>query len=160
MRTLLEDDGTNEEESPNSTQYIANAMFLSGNALKIPYSQTGLRFLWQTYVVYVDPCIKVIHIPSMQPIIESVLSNNSPPSKSTEALLAAIKFGAVTSLSDEDCWVNFSTSREILLDMFRSEVQATLNAANFLSHHDISTLQAFVMFLVSSLFNRLYFAYS
>lgn len=132
-------------------QYLTEGIFPhKGAALKLNYSQTGLSFLWQSYVRYVDPVMKVFHIPSMQQVIDGILSNSQPTTKSSEALLAAIKFCAITSLSDDDCWSNFSTSRETLLEMFRSEVQATLNAANFLTSHDLITLQAFVIFLVST----------
>jgi len=147
LRTLLEDEQINDEDSPNTMQYLTDGIFNPGGVMKVAYSQTGLPFLWQTYVRFVDPVMKVIYVPSVQPMIEGVLNSSQPPSKSSEALLAAIKFCAVTSLSDEDCWSNFSTSREILLDMFKAEVQATLNAANFLSSHDITSLQAFMMFL-------------
>jgi hypothetical protein len=132
-------------------QYLTEGIFLPQEAtLKLTYSQTGLGFIWKTYVRYIDPLLKVFHVPSMQRVIDTVLSNSNPISKATEALLAAIKFCAITSLSDGDCWSNFSVSRETLLEMFRSEVQATLNAANFLTHHDMTTLQAFVIFLVGT----------
>lgn len=131
-------------------QYLTDGIFPSnGQMLKSSYIRTGLSSLWQRYTRNVDPVMKVFHIPSMQLVIDKVLTDSSPPTRSTEALLAAIKFGAVTSMSDEDCWANFKTSRESLLDMFKSEVQANLNAANFLSSHDLTTLQTFVIFLVS-----------
>lgn len=151
LRTLLEDDGANDEDnSGNPTQYLIDGMFSSsGNAVKMTYSQIGLSFLWQTYTRYVDPVMKVFHIPSMQIVIDNLLSDSSPPSRSMEALVAAIKYGAVTTMSDEDCWEQFSTSREILIAIFKSEVQATLSAANFLLSHDLTTLQAFLIFLAS-----------
>lgn len=133
-------------------QYLTEGIFHpNGATLQPTYTQTGLGLLWQTYVRYVDPVMKVFHIPSMQLIIDSVISNSRPTTKPIEALLAAIKFCAITSLSDDDCWSNFGSSRETLLEMFKSEVHSTLNAASFLISHDLTTLQSFVIFLVSAL---------
>lgn len=93
--------------------------------------------------------MKVIHTPSMQPVIDDVLSRSSKISKGTYCLLAAIKFAAVTNLTDEACWTAMNSSRTYLLDLYRSEVQATLDAANFLTAHSLITLQAYIIYQVS-----------
>jgi hypothetical protein len=117
---------------------------------KASYSQIGLNFLWQTYKQNIDPVMKVLHIPSMQLVMNDVLSGSSQISKGMQCLLAAIKFAAVTSLNDEACWASWNVSRKHMLDLFRSEVWATLNAANFLSTHSLITLQAYVIYQASS----------
>ena len=93
--------------------------------------------------------MKVFHAPTMQPIIDDVLFHVSQVSKETSCLLAAIKFAAVTSMTDEQSWAALGASRESMLELFRCEVQATLAAANFLGTHDLTTLQAYVIFTVN-----------
>lgn len=155
MRTLLEDDEcvVDDELSPHRsfTHYLSNGMFPSyGISWKASYSQTGLDFLWHTYRRNIDPVMKVFHVPSMQVVVDDILSGSAQISKGMQCLLAAIKFAAVTSLSDEACWAALNVSRKNTLDLFRSEVQATLDAANFLATHSLITLQAYVIYQVSS----------
>lgn len=153
MRALLEDDEYSVEDdlSPKRsfTHYLSNGIFPPhGVAWNASYSQIGLRFLWQTYVRNIDPTMKALHVPTTQLVIDDVLSGSVQISKSTYCLLAAIKFAAVTSLTDEQCWAALNSSRKPLLDLFGSEVQAALDAANFLSKHGIVTLQAYAIYQV------------
>jgi hypothetical protein len=84
-------------------------------------------------------------------MIDDVRTSTGEISKGTYCLLAAIKFAAVTSLTDGECCAALNSARKPLLDLYRSEVQATLDAANFLGSHSIITLQAYVIYQVNSL---------
>ena len=153
MRTLLEDDEcpVEEAQSPKRffTHYLSNVMFPSnGMSWETSYSQTGLGILWQTYIRNVDPIMKIIHVPTMQTVIDEVLAGSDAISKGMQSLMAAIKFAAVTSLGDEQCWASLNASRKTMLDLFRSEVQATLDVANFLATHSLITLQAYIIYQV------------
>jgi hypothetical protein len=131
------------------TQYLANGIFPSHElSLKATHSQSGLALLWQVYIQNIDPTMKVLHAPSMQSVIEDVLSGLENISKETDCLLASIKFAAVTGLNDEHCWKLLNAPRASLLDRFRAEVQAALIAANFLGTHDLNTLQAYIIYQV------------
>jgi hypothetical protein len=135
---------------------LTNALFCkaspgSEQSWESSYSQTGLPFLWQTYVNNVHAVMKAIHVPTTQLVIDEVLSGSDQISKGTYCLLAAIKFAAVISLTDDQCWAALNSSRKSLLDLFRVEVQTSLNSANFLSRHTMITLQAFFIFQVKLL---------
>jgi hypothetical protein len=84
----------------------------------------------------------------MQIVVDKVLSNPLQITSNTRCLLAAIKFAAVTSLSDDNCLSCFNIPRQILLDLFRTEVQNVLSVANFITSQDLATLQAFTIYLV------------
>ncbi|TAQ90946.1 hypothetical protein B7494_g684 [Chlorociboria aeruginascens] len=103
------------------------------------YSQAGLGFLWEIHIQSIDPIMKVFRAPSMQPMIDEVLSGSNQISKGTHYSLAAIKFAAVTSLTNAECWACMNTSRQSLLDLFRSEVQAILDVTNYLVTHSLIT---------------------
>lgn len=105
--------------------------------------------LWETYKQNIDPIMKVLHIPSMETQLQSAISEPNQSLNGTTCLMAAIKFAAVLSLTDEQCWVRTGYSRQSLLSSFRAEVHETLNDNKFLTSHDVVTLQAFVIFLVS-----------
>jgi hypothetical protein len=83
-------------------------------------------------------------------MVEAALSAPHQVSANKRCLLAAIKFAAVTAMSDGDCWIALNASRQTSLEFFRAHVQEALNRADFLVSHDFITLQAFVIFLVSN----------
>lgn len=105
-------------------------------------------FLWEIYKQKIDPIMKVLHIPSMQSQFLSTLSDPNQLPKGMTSLVAAIKFAAVLSLRDEQCWAAMGYSRQTLLSRFRADVHQTLNDSNFLTSHDLVSLQAYVIFLV------------
>jgi len=63
-----------------------------------------IPFYWETFVENVDPLVKIMHVPTMAKTIKEVKENLSSLSRSTEALMFAIYFAAITSMStDEVC---------------------------------------------------------
>jgi hypothetical protein len=113
-----------------------------------------LGFLWEIYIKNVEPLVKIFHVPSMQRVIENAISNTGHNSIEIDCLLAAIKLAAVTSLTDEQCLLFLASSRSSLLKIFSLEVQSTLKSSNFMTSHDLITLQAYVIFLVSHSYVR------
>lgn len=107
----------------------------------------GLNILWPIYVRNVDPMLKILHIPSIQPIIDATIGGYGQHNSGFDCLFAAIKFGAITSLKDHECW-KYGSSKQDLLVILRSEVQNALSKAQFLTSENFVTLQAFVIFLV------------
>ena len=77
---------------------------------------------------------------------------NEPASLSSpqEALVFAIYFITVLSLSDAECKVMFDTSeRLLLLDDFQSSVEAVLERVGYASTSDLLVLQALYLYAVS-----------
>jgi hypothetical protein len=152
LRTLLEDDTPEDEylvTKGSLSSYLAETLLPQQFFInEHPCSLIGFPYLWETYVTYVDPTMKVIHVPSMQIVIDKALSSPLQITKSTHCLISAIKFAAVTSLQEEDCQNVFNTSRQVLLNIHRSEVQFALKNAGFLVSQDLAPLQAFIIFLV------------
>ena len=103
---------------------------------------------WQTYKENVDPLVKVLHIPTIEPTVLSAASHLSNLSKGFEALLFAIYYGATTSLPPEDCIMKFGEEKQVLLARYRFAIEQALARANFLTTEEIIVLQAFVIFLI------------
>lgn len=61
-----------------------------------------IPFYWQTFLENVNPLVKIIHIGTMNKVIRDVQNNLDSLSKSTEALMFAIYFATVTSMSPEE----------------------------------------------------------
>ena len=107
-----------------------------------------IREYWDTYKDRVDPLVKVLHIPTIEPTVLSAASHLSNLSKGFEALLFAIYYGAVTSLNAADCAIKFGEEKNVLLARYRFAIEQALARANFLTTEEIIVLQAFVIFLI------------
>ncbi|SPO06952.1 uncharacterized protein DNG_09646 [Cephalotrichum gorgonifer] len=105
--------------------------------------------LWQIFLERVNPLVKVIHAPSVQPHIVEAASGtwNVPPNY--KPLLFAIFNMGVFSLNDSECRQMLGMSRESALKKFSAGVRAALMEAHFMSTYDLCILQALVLYLVS-----------
>lgn len=103
---------------------------------------------WQVYKERVDPLVKVLHIPTIEPTVLASASHLANLSKSFEALLFAIYYGAVTSLSDQECLSKLGEERGLLLSRYRFGVEQALARANFLTTEEMMVVQAIVIFLI------------
>lgn len=104
--------------------------------------------LWQLFLDRVNPLTKLIHVPSLQPIIVEASTDLGVVPAGMQALLFAIYAMAVVSLSDAECTAIFGQSRDTLLRQFISGAQRSLIEANFMQSFDITLLQAFLLYLV------------
>jgi hypothetical protein len=71
-----------------------------------------IPFYWQTFLENVNPLVKIIHVPTMDKTIKGVQNNLDGLEKGTEALMFAIYFATVTSMTGEEV-----TSSPIFSDM-------------------------------------------
>jgi hypothetical protein len=103
------------------------------------------------FIHNVDPIIKVLHIPSLQRFLQSTafdLDQNSC-SKQMAALMFAIYFAAVISMTDEECLEHAKETKQYLLPKYQKNIELALAQADFMSSPEIATLQALVIYLVS-----------
>lgn len=103
---------------------------------------------WQTYKENVDPLVKILHVPSIEPTILRAASHLSNLSKGFEPLLFSIYYGATTSLSPEDCRTRLGEEKPILLSRYRFALEQALARASFLTTEEAVVLQAFLIFLM------------
>lgn len=107
--------------------------------------------IWQFFVDYVNPLIKVIHAPTMQREILKAMDNLQEVDKSLEALLFSIYTIVVASLSAADCLSMLTCERAPLLAQFRGATQQALVDAGFPGTTDFKILQALLLFMVCAL---------
>lgn len=104
--------------------------------------------LWQAFLQNVNPMSKVIHAPSVQPIIIEASKDLDTVPKPSVALLFAIYAAAIMSLKEEDCQAQFDAPKPLLLTRYFSACQQALAAASFMKSRNLVVLQAFVIFLL------------
>ncbi|PBP15615.1 hypothetical protein BUE80_DR013645 [Diplocarpon rosae] len=111
-------------------------------------SPSQLPLYLQMFAKRVDPLVKILHIPSMKIMIMEAARDLGSLSRSSEALLFALYFAVITSMSKDDVKNTFALERKDAYDQYRFGVEQALARANFLDSSDLVTLQAFVLYLV------------
>ncbi|KUI71428.1 hypothetical protein VM1G_06725 [Cytospora mali] len=105
--------------------------------------------LWQIYLDRCNPLTKIIHVPTVQPYLLEATGNSPNLPKNVEALLFAIYTLAVVSMTKDECEEILGTQRDKALAKFSHGVRSCLMRLNFLKTHDLLTLQALVIYLIS-----------
>ncbi|AEO55474.1 hypothetical protein MYCTH_2299338 [Thermothelomyces thermophilus ATCC 42464] len=104
--------------------------------------------LWQFYISNVNPLLKITHTPTLQAQIISASANPAKISRPLEALMFAIYFAAVTSLSEDEVHSTFGEDKAILLGKYHNATQQALINAGFMRSSDLVVLQAFFLYLL------------
>ena len=107
--------------------------------------------LWQAFLDNVYPLTKIFHGPTVQQLLLEASANVESMSKSMEALLFGIYGCAVLSLKNEQCETIMGETKSSLLNTYRVAAHEALLRAGYLKSSDITILQAYVLFLVSSI---------
>ena len=123
-----------------------------------PPTSSQMQELFLTYMLNVDPTVKILHAPSLRRYLfeGSARLECSQGSRGLNALRCAIFYISVTSLTPEDCLHRLSEEKFVLLSRFRRGTETALANIDFVNTEDISTLQALVLYLVSQLSASLY----
>lgn len=113
-----------------------------------PSYDTALK-LWNVYIENIDPIVKIVHVPSFQPILQRGAANPSTLPKATEALLFSIHHFAVASLSEDECQNVFNHPQAELLDRLHAATRQALVNAHFMRTTELMVLQAYLLFLLA-----------
>lgn len=105
--------------------------------------------LWQTFLVNVNPLVKIFHAPTVQQVILDATGDLSHIPRATESLMFAIYLIAVTSLKTEECEAMFGETRSNLLAKYSQGAQQALINGKYLKSANLYSLQAFCLYLVS-----------
>jgi hypothetical protein len=97
----------------------------------------------------VDPVLKVLHLPTAEPLFYAALHGNGP--EDHFALLFAIYFAAVTTLSPSDTKNLLGRDKAFAILCFRANIQQALLSSAFLDSPTISGLQALSIYIVSQI---------
>ena len=112
-----------------------------------PSRQARLR-LWDIFKVNVEPMTKILHMPTLESQITDAMQQDDWPPDKLDLICFCIYFGAVTSLSDEECESVFLEQRSVLCSRFRLGVERLLSHHKLTSTDDLQVLQAFVLYSV------------
>jgi len=157
MREIIDNDDTTDETSQESMTPDENSELILGadspeqNIDDLWPEASHVFRLWQVYLERVNPLTKIIHVPTLQPYLAEAIGRSQNVPKSVEALLFSIFLMATISLRPEECQALLGQSREEAIQKYSKGVRLTLLRMNFLKSHDLTTLQALVIYLVGRL---------
>lgn len=104
--------------------------------------------LWQIYINNVNPLLKIIHAPTLQArIVEAGADTENVP-KPFDALMFAIYFISVHSMSDEEAERTLGEDKKALLAKYHQATQQALINAGFMKSNELVVLQAYLLYLV------------
>lgn len=111
-------------------------------------SPTQAQTCWQYYTQRVDPVVKVLHRPSTERILNKVAHHDAIPlTNGEDALLSAIYFSGIASMTSEEARELFPPGKDTVLRVYRQSVEQALARVVFHTIQDLDTLQALVLFL-------------
>lgn len=151
------DDAGPDESTPTGLLGLLAAHAVSGAILgstqslteQHPTHQEAMK-LWDAYVQNIEPLCKVLHVPTVAKMVNTVSKQPSTASKSDECLLFVIYYFAVFSMSDSDCLLGFNVSRNHLMSRYGTAVCQALVNASWLKTTALPVLQAYILFLVAT----------
>jgi hypothetical protein len=147
---------SSSEEDPNESSVYPDPERLlvghgSGSKDLSLYHPPPLQIfrLWQTFLINVNPLVKIFHAPTIQQLILDATGDLANIQRDIEALMFGIYFMAVTSMKADECQSMCGDSRSLLLQRYSHALQQALVNAKFLKSLNIMTLQAYIFYLVS-----------
>ncbi|KAH8586036.1 C6 zinc finger protein [Bisporella sp. PMI_857] len=158
MREIMETDGSHSKGSEwhprETTPDYSEELLLGGdspasNLEELQPAPSQIFRLWQVYLDRVNPLTKIIHVPTLQPYLVDATSGSHVVPKNVEALLFAIYAMAVVALTEEECLDILGYSGKKAFRRFSVGARMSLIGVGFLKSHDLTTLQALLLHLIS-----------
>ena len=138
--------------------YIApsSSFFFPGTSMRtslIDYlpSRNAADQLISQYWKAVHGLCRIVFRPTLEAqyvLFWNQITAGNEPVPSLQAIVFAAMFSAAVSMTSEQTMQDFGTSKESLVESFRSGTEMALAKANFLRTAKVDTIQAFVMYLL------------
>ena len=142
----------NSEDSPPSATYSLAGGLVGSLVLQHPPPFLR-KELCATYFRNVDPLFKILYAPA----VHAHMSNgerylhHDDGSNSVVALDFVLYYAAASTMSDEQCRALQGTSKLELVSQYRVNAERALDRADYIVSADLTTLQAFVIYLVGEI---------
>ncbi|KAF3063909.1 hypothetical protein GL218_02305 [Daldinia childiae] len=156
MREILEDEETVDDPCTPAESQISDldaGLILSDTSntdLEELHPQPAHVFrLWQIFIERVNPITKVIHVPTVQPLLVEAAASRANIPKNAEALLFSIYLMATVALTEDECLERFGYTKDVAYTRFSKGCRSALMRIGILKNYDLVVLQALVLYLFS-----------
>lgn len=146
LKFMLREEQRQDSALPWSHQSLG---LTSDHPFAISLSQAGSDYLMQAFMKNVDQFVRVLHKPTVLKQLNHFRRGILPECDGFQGQLSAIYSLAALSISEDDSMMNFGVERATLLQQFRADVERSLAHLNITTTHKISTLQTFLLHIVS-----------
>lgn len=157
MRDILDDPTDDEDDYPSPGSGSAASASHQGYLFGFSSIAQSLRNFhppaaqicnyWKIFKENVDPLIKIFHRPSTEKVVTAAAKSLDHLSKPMEAMMFAIYFAAITSLSEAESVRLLGIEKQVALETYRFGFEQAMARADFLSTQELVVLQSFVLFL-------------
>jgi hypothetical protein len=121
----------------------------TGTRCELP-SPRKVSILWHVFFQRVEPLVRIMFRWATVELRIKTTSLEQPPLDGTEyALVTAIYYASVRSLTDDDCRNLLQESRATLLADYQSRCEEALQSTNLFCMSDITIIKAIIFYFVS-----------
>ncbi|KAH8668289.1 fungal-specific transcription factor domain-containing protein [Tricladium varicosporioides] len=143
------DDGANDTNlCPIPESFLLGHNTASKSLTSLHPQPVHIFRMWQTFLVNVNPLVKLFHAPTVQQIILDASGDLGSITRPTEALMFSIYFLAVLSLANDECESMFGESRSFLIHKYSHATQQALINSRFMKTLNMTTLQALTLYIL------------
>ena len=135
--------------------YAPNCFMVGFNIPKVNLrslhpSPVQIEAMCSIYIANVDPINKILHKPTLRRFISGAKDHldSMPGGSKMQALMFAMYFAAITSLTPQECAAQCGEQKQQLLSRYRYGTEQALMQAELLNSMEMVTLQALVIYLV------------
>lgn len=108
-----------------------------------------VQALWDVFQVNVAPMIALLHKISINSLVSELSANaNLPLEAAQEALILAMCFGAVVSMTPQKCSLVLGEDHDTCINGYMNCIRQALGKTNPIGTQDVRVLQASVLFLL------------
>ncbi|KAH6995261.1 hypothetical protein EDB80DRAFT_621855, partial [Ilyonectria destructans] len=107
--------------------------------------------LWRLYIEVMDPMVKVLHLPTVEPELRKWLpqDNIDKMPRGLSAVIFAVYFSVVSSMEKDQCQEILGRDRDELVLKYKAATERVLTMAGLLNTDNLLVLQAFLIYLVT-----------
>ena len=127
---------------------------LSPSFISLPRDRLSASKLCQVYLQNVDPIIKILHRPSLSRwMVDGAPTylGSSEDDYAVKALESAVCYTAANTMTEHQCQAAFQKTKSSIMAVRRKMCEDALENAGLLTTRDMTVLQAFILYLVSTL---------
>lgn len=134
----------------NPMGWLSAGIASVSTAVYHPQRRVAAR-LWKIFIDSVDPYVKVLHIPTAETTLYTVIGDPTKASSENLALCFAIYFASVTATTSNEALDITGEDKKQALVRYRMCLEQSMAQADFLENPTITLLQAMAIYGVSSL---------
>lgn len=157
MREIIDEDGKDDDSCSTPADHStpdqnAGLLFSDGadcNTEDMHPEPAQVLGLWQIFVDRVNPITRIIHVPTLQPLMAAAATGRKSLASNKEALLFAIYTFATVALSEHECRTLLRCSRDDAFNRFSKACRITFMRIGILQRYDMVVLQALVLYQLS-----------